>query len=155
VKNLLQNNSSLPSELGVLCALAGVNSLCSIIPDTGKFAPAAQTFEHSCSAEFTEGLFKMISLYELLRDLSASAVQSPSPSLPRTGIGCGYPHGNLNTLISSGFCSPLSHLAPTKKELLKHLTCDSSLWYRFCGKRRSSDEDRPGLVNPCLQRYTA
>ena len=32
VKNLLQNNSSLPSELGALCALAGVNSLCSNIP---------------------------------------------------------------------------------------------------------------------------
>ena len=47
VKNLLQNNSSLPSELGVLCALAGVNSLCSNISDTRKFAPAAQTFEHS------------------------------------------------------------------------------------------------------------
>jgi hypothetical protein len=54
VKNLLQNNSSLPSELGVLCALAGVNSLCSNISDTRKFAPAAQTFEHS-STKATKG----------------------------------------------------------------------------------------------------
>ena len=30
---------------------------------------------------------------EGLRDLSASAVQAPSPSSPRTGIGRGYPHG--------------------------------------------------------------
>jgi hypothetical protein len=42
-----QDNLSLLSELGVLCALAGVNSLCSSIPDTGKFARAAQTFKHS------------------------------------------------------------------------------------------------------------
>jgi hypothetical protein len=57
VKNLLQNNSCLPSELGVLCVLAGVNSLCSNIPDIEKFAPAAQTFEHS-NREFAEiGVF--------------------------------------------------------------------------------------------------
>ncbi len=55
VKNLVQNNSSLPSELGVLCGLAGVNSLCSNIPDTGKFAPAAQTFEQY---EGHEGFFQ-------------------------------------------------------------------------------------------------
>jgi hypothetical protein len=46
-KNVLQNNSSLPSELGVLCALAGVNPLSSNIPDTGKFARAAQTLRYS------------------------------------------------------------------------------------------------------------
>ena len=37
-----QDNLSLLSELGVHCALAGVNSLCSSIPDTGKFARAAK-----------------------------------------------------------------------------------------------------------------
>ena len=54
-EKILQDNSSLPSELGVLCApsiklrtcLAGVNSPYSSIPDTGKFARAAQTFKHS------------------------------------------------------------------------------------------------------------
>src|SRR5215468_1966424 len=35
------------------------------------------------------------------------------------------------------FRSHLSHLAPTEKELDKHLTSHSRLWYRFCGKRRS------------------
>jgi hypothetical protein len=73
VKNLLQNNSSLPSELGVLCVLAGVNSLCSNIPDTEKFAPAAQTFEHS-STEFAEiGVFVIKN--SLLCALGASAVK--------------------------------------------------------------------------------
>jgi len=71
VKNLLQNNSSLPSELGVLCVLAGVNSLCSNIPDIEKFAPAAQTFEHS-STEFAEiGVFVIKN--SLLCALGASA----------------------------------------------------------------------------------
>src|SRR5262245_16518782 len=39
--------------------------------------------------------------------------------------------------LQSCFRSHLSHLAPTKKELHKHLTSHSRLWYRFCGKRRS------------------
>jgi hypothetical protein len=47
VKQFLQNNPSLPSELGVLCALAGINPLSSNIPDTGKFARAAQTLRYS------------------------------------------------------------------------------------------------------------
>ncbi len=42
----------------------------------------------------------MISLYELLRDLSAAAVQSPSSSSPRTGIVLrGYPRGSLKPPI--------------------------------------------------------
>src|SRR4030095_7255264 len=39
----------------------------------------------------------------LLCALGASAVQSPSPSSPRTGIGRGYPCGNLKTLNKIGF----------------------------------------------------
>ena len=57
--------------------------------------------------------------------------------------------------MQSGFRSPLSHLAPTKKELHEHLTSHSRLWYRFCGKRRSSYEDSQGMVDPRLQRNTA
>src|SRR4029434_5102354 len=37
--------------------------------------------------------------------------------------------------MQSSFRSPLSHLAPTKKELYEHLTSHSRLWYRFCGKK--------------------
>jgi hypothetical protein len=51
VKKFLQINSSPPSELGALCALAGINSLCSYIPDTGKFARTARTLRDS-STEF-------------------------------------------------------------------------------------------------------
>src|SRR5262249_28898402 len=39
--------------------------------------------------------------------------------------------------LQSRFRFHLSHLAPTKKDLDKHLTSRSRLWYRFCGKRRS------------------
>jgi hypothetical protein len=51
VKKILQDNSSLPSELGVLCALAGVNSHVRAFQLlNGKFAQTAKILKDS-SAE--------------------------------------------------------------------------------------------------------
>jgi hypothetical protein len=42
---ILQDNSSFPSELGVLCALAGVNFPRSSIPDHRKVCASCANFE--------------------------------------------------------------------------------------------------------------
>jgi len=63
----------------VLCALARVNSPIRVFQLNEKFAQAAEILKDS-SREFTEGLLKMPALFDFLRALRASAVQSPSPA---------------------------------------------------------------------------
>jgi len=51
VKKFLQDNLSLPSELGVLCALAGVNPRVRAFQITGRFAHAAQIITDSSAKD--------------------------------------------------------------------------------------------------------
>jgi hypothetical protein len=46
-EEFLSNNSSLPSELGVLCALARVNSPVRVFQPSGTFAQAAKIIKDS------------------------------------------------------------------------------------------------------------
>jgi hypothetical protein len=51
VKKILQDNSSPPSELGVLCGLAGGISESEDVSCIGKFAQAEKTFKYSSAKD--------------------------------------------------------------------------------------------------------